>query len=386
MREMLNRTNISEGGEQLSAWSWLRVIFSRHKNDPGFDFQVFRDFMGAEIDSQFSGNAFEYTIHIEEENRALDLEVGGIGATFLEITITKQRADGSGAPQTFKLQGAIGQLSAGLSLGDFPLAGGSGDDDIVVYSDIEYTATMLAGPIGCFGATLAAGIGIIDISFGQSMLNLYGNGTAPAFTIPLPILDSDHQLIPPSVELAAGFGSLTAWDDMSPGDLSLSVEPEDLSFTNESSEAGSVQFDVDSATLRHCGEANLRMLVAEMRPVFENTNSVVSILGFTDATGTDAHNLALSQARAESVKAALVALVGEGLAVPSENIHAIGLGRQPSMGRTSPNENQLNSLEAQFLDRKKQTLDVLGDGDADPDWRSVTIILNNLVSIDLGTP
>jgi outer membrane protein OmpA-like peptidoglycan-associated protein len=386
MREMLNRTDISEGGEQLSAWNWLRVIFSRHKDNPGFDFQIFHDFMGAEIVSQFSGNAFEYTIHIEEKDRALDLEVGGIGATFLEITITKQRADGSGVPQTFKLQGAIGQLSAGLSLGDLPLTGGSGDDDITVYSDIEYTANMLAGPIGCFGTTLTAGIGIIDISFGPAMLNLYGDGTAPTFTIPLPILDSDNHLVPPSVELAAGFGLLTAWNDMSPGDLSLSAEPEDLSFTDEGSLSGSVQFDVDSATLRHCGEANLRMLVAEMRSVFENTNSVISILGFTDATGTDAHNLALSQARAESVRTALVALVGEGLIVPPENIHAIGLGRQPSMGRTSPNESQLNCLEAQFLDRKKQSLPLLNDGDANPDWRSVTIILNNLVSIDLDTP
>ncbi len=128
------------------------------------------------------------------------------------------------------------------------------------------------------------------------------------------------------------------------------------------------------------------MLVAEMRSVFGNTNSVVSILGFTDATGTDAHNLALSQARAESVKVALIALVGEGLAVPFENIHAIGLGRQPAMGLTSPNESLLNCLEAQFLDRKKLALGVLDDGEADPKWRSVTIILNNLVSIDLGTP
>ncbi len=387
-REMLNRTNISEGTEKLSAWSWLRVIFSRHKNNPGFNFQTFRDFMGAEIDSQFSGNAFEYTIHIEEIDYGIGFEMaGGIGATLLEITITKQRADGSGTNQTFKLQGAIGQLSAGLSIGDLLVTGGSGSDDITVYSDIDYTATMLAGPIGYLGLTVAAGIKITDISYGPAMLSLFGDSSAPAFSIPLSLVSSggDHQ-IPPTVQISAGFGSLTAWDDMSPGDLSLSAEPEDLSFTNESSEAGSVQFDVDSSTLRHCGEANLRMLVAEMRSVFGNTNSVVSILGFTDATGTDAHNLALSQARAESVKVALIALVGEGLAVPFENIHAIGLGRQPAMGLTSPNESLLNCLEAQFLDRKKLALGVLDDGEADPKWRSVTIILNNLVSIDLGTP
>jgi outer membrane protein OmpA-like peptidoglycan-associated protein len=387
MREMLNRIDFAEGGERLSVWNWLRVIYSRHKDNPGFDFQTFRDFMGAEIDSQFSGNAFKYTIHIEEEENSIDIEdIISLGCVLLKIHIIKERTDGVGQPQTFELHGGLGQLSGGLSADWGIYEGGTGDDDITVYSNIDYTANMLAGPFGYFGATMAVGIGIIDVSYGPAMLNLYGDGTAPAFTIPLPVLDSDQHWVAPSVELGAGFGSLSAWDEMSPGALSLSSEPEDMSFTDEASAAGAVQFDVDSAELRRCGYANLRMLVAEMRPVFENENSTVSILGFTDATADDAHNLALSQARAETAKAALLALVGEGLAIPPENIRAIGLGRRPAMGGTSPNENQLNSLEKEFLARKKAALPVLSDGEANPDWRSVTLILNNLVTIDLKTP
>jgi len=386
MREMLNRIDLTEDGERLSVWNWLRVIYSRHKDNPGFDFQTFRDFMGAEIDSQFSGNAFKYTIHIEEAERGVDVSVASVGCVFLKIRITKERADGVGQAQTFELHGALGQLSGGWSTDWFDQEGGTGDDDVTVYSNIDYTADMLAGPFGYFGATMAAGIGIIDVSVGRSMLTLYGDGTAPAFTIPLPVVDSDQHLISPSVELGAGFGSLSAWDELSTGDLSLSAEPEDMSFTDEGSAAGAVQFDVDSAELRRCGYANLRMLVAEMRPVFENENSTVSVLGFTDATGSDSHNLALSQARAERVKAVLLSLVGEGLAIQPENIRAIGLGRQPSMGRTSPNESRMNELEKEFLARKQAALPVLSDGEANPDWRSVTIILNNLVSIDLKAP
>ena len=86
------------------------------------------------------------------------------------------------------------------------------------------------------------------------------------------------------------------------------------------------------------------------------------------------------------MKAALVSLAGSSLAVPSENIRAIGLGRQPSMRVPSPNESQLNATEAAFLARKKQLLPVLSDGQANPEWRTVTVILNNLVTIDLKSP
>ena len=54
------------------------------------------------------------------------------------------------------------------------------------------------------------------------------------------------------------------------------------------------------------------------------------------------------------------------------------------MGLTSPREDELNEVELAFLARKKATSPVLGEGDSSQEWRTVTILLNNLVSLDLG--
>jgi outer membrane protein OmpA-like peptidoglycan-associated protein len=171
-----------------------------------------------------------------------------------------------------------------------------------------------------------------------------------------------------------------------PGQFSLSTDPIAQSFSQQGSAEGSVHFDVNVAALRPCGWVGLRELVAEYRSIFENQGATISVLGFTDATGSDALNDDLSQRRADSVKAALASITGPGLAVPLNRIRAIGLGRKPALGQTPTRESQLIDTERDFVARKRQQLGTLTSGQADQRWRSVSVLLNNLITVELKTP
>lgn len=81
---------------------------------------------------------------------------------------------------------------------------------------------------------------------------------------------------------------------------------------------GSVLFDHDKADLKPAANAEVRKLAQFLQ---EHPERQVLIEGFTDSTGAASYNLQLSQARADSVRHALVR---EG--VPSGRIQTLGLG------------------------------------------------------------
>src|SRR5690606_10657126 len=67
---------------------------------------------------------------------------------------------------------------------------------------------------------------------------------------------------------------------------------------------GDVLFEVDRAELTASGMQNVQELASYLQ---QNPDRQVVVEGFTDSTGTRDHNLRLSQARADSVRSALVA-------------------------------------------------------------------------------
>jgi outer membrane protein OmpA-like peptidoglycan-associated protein len=80
-----------------------------------------------------------------------------------------------------------------------------------------------------------------------------------------------------------------------------------------------INFDVDSDHLRTDAKPAIDQLVAALK---SNPAWSVSIEGHTDSTGTAARNLDLSQLRAKSVKAALVAA-----GIAAERLTTAGLGQ-----------------------------------------------------------
>lgn len=76
--------------------------------------------------------------------------------------------------------------------------------------------------------------------------------------------------------------------------------------------AADVMFEVDRAELTPRAGVEIVRVVGELRSTVLTRTDVV---GYTDSTGSAAHNLALSRARAESVRAALAAALGPGVPV-----------------------------------------------------------------------
>ncbi|TLX55446.1 hypothetical protein DN824_19600 [Stutzerimonas nosocomialis] len=83
---------------------------------------------------------------------------------------------------------------------------------------------------------------------------------------------------------------------------------------------GDVLFDVDRAELKPGGMRDVQKLADFLN---ENPDRQLIVEGYTDSTGSDAHNLRLSERRAEAVRAALVRM-----GVDARRIVTRGYGRE----------------------------------------------------------
>ncbi|WP_338758737.1 OmpA family protein [Massilia sp. METH4] len=98
---------------------------------------------------------------------------------------------------------------------------------------------------------------------------------------------------------------------------------------------GDVLFNVDQAVLTSQGQATVQKLATILR---ENPDRTVLVEGFTDSTGSTAHNLELSQRRAEAVRAAL-AQAG----IERSRVDVRGYGEAyPVAGNATAGDRQLN--------------------------------------------
>lgn len=98
---------------------------------------------------------------------------------------------------------------------------------------------------------------------------------------------------------------------------------------------GDVLFNTDQAVLTEGGQRTLRKLADVLN---QNPDRSVMVEGFTDSTGSSAHNLELSQRRAEAVRSALMSMGIEGTRVATR-----GYGEAyPVAGNDSAGNRQLN--------------------------------------------
>ena len=98
---------------------------------------------------------------------------------------------------------------------------------------------------------------------------------------------------------------------------------------------GDVLFDTDRAELNANGVATVRKLAEVMA---QNPDRTVLVEGFTDSTGSSAHNKELSERRAASVAQALT-----GLGVPRERVSTRGYGEgYPVAANDTAGNRQLN--------------------------------------------
>jgi outer membrane protein OmpA-like peptidoglycan-associated protein len=347
-------------------------------------------FMGPEIDALSSANAFRYSIRVEKTGLEVDAGLASVGASGVIIEIDKRLASSppnSPPVSSIILGGGFGQGGVGPGLN---FGGGTGNDNSEVFTSIDYSEASLSGAIMLLGGTASVGVGVTSGSKNAGFLMLYGNGTLPPLAIPLPATSTGDNEVGAGLSINFGLGTIGGLSQVTdPQQFSLVTEPVRRSFTAETGTEGSVHFDLGLAVLRPCGRFGLRELVAEFRAIFENPQSTISILAFADPSGTEQFNADLSQDRAATVRTALIRMMGRqpedpALPAPLSRIRAFGLGEFPARGLTSPAEAQMNVPERALVARKKALFaPPLLDGIKDKRWRTVTVLLNNLITVDL---
>lgn len=108
--------------------------------------------------------------------------------------------------------------------------------------------------------------------------------------------------------------------------------PSELRLTME------VHFDVDKADIRDVDKPNIEEASKVIKRYFSD-GEVVMVEGHTDESGADDHNLKLSQARAENVKAYLVSTFG----IKDTQLKAVGYGEtRPAVPGATGTAGQVN--------------------------------------------
>jgi outer membrane protein OmpA-like peptidoglycan-associated protein len=113
----------------------------------------------------------------------------------------------------------------------------------------------------------------------------------------------------------------------------------------------SVRFDVNKATLTSTAKANLDKLV----PVFNSyADTNIEIFGYTDSTGKADYNLALSQKRADSVKAYLIS---KGLVASRFKTSGHGIADPIATNETKEGQSQNRRVEFAITANDKMVQD-----------------------------
>jgi outer membrane protein OmpA-like peptidoglycan-associated protein len=127
-----------------------------------------------------------------------------------------------------------------------------------------------------------------------------------------------------------------------PRAVELALRPAGAVMTGESVRIKEmIQFDFNKASLRDDSVP----ILEEVARVLKSQPDIVrvEVQGHTDALGSPAVNAALSQARAEAVVGALVAL-----GVPKETLYARGYGQTRPMGDNGTDEGRAANRRVQF--------------------------------------
>jgi outer membrane protein OmpA-like peptidoglycan-associated protein len=102
-----------------------------------------------------------------------------------------------------------------------------------------------------------------------------------------------------------------------------------------------INFDVDKAALRPESMGTLNQIVAVMNA---NPDLKFEIDGHTDNTGASAHNMTLSQQRADAVKAQLVSM-----GIAGSRLTTKGFGDSKPLGPNDTPANQANNRRVEFV-------------------------------------
>lgn len=162
-------------------------------------------------------------------------------------------------------------------------------------------------------------------------------------------VDQYRVLVIPSVNLtptSLGFGGIGSNDDpiifknvrlASGGEMNMIGKK----FTESKIVTHGINFDVDKATIKPESMGTLNMIVQIMKA---NPEIKFEVDGHTDNTGDAAHNLTLSQDRADAVKAQLVSM-----GIDASRLSTKGFGDTKPIGDNNTLEGKANNRRVEFV-------------------------------------
>ncbi|HEY2722278.1 MAG TPA: OmpA family protein [Chitinophagaceae bacterium] len=112
-------------------------------------------------------------------------------------------------------------------------------------------------------------------------------------------------------------------------------------FTESKIVTHGINFDVDKASLRPESMGTLNMIIQVMK---DNPDLKFEVDGHTDNTGTAAHNLVLSQQRADAVKAQLIQM-----GIDASRLTSKGFGDTKPIGDNNTVEGKANNRRVEFV-------------------------------------
>ncbi len=102
-----------------------------------------------------------------------------------------------------------------------------------------------------------------------------------------------------------------------------------------------ILFDTDKSTIKPESMGTLNMIVQIMK---DNPDVKFDVQGFTDNTGTPAHNLPLSDARANAVKAQLISM-----GIAASRLTAKGMGDAKPISDNNTPEGRASNRRVEFV-------------------------------------